>query len=62
MADEAYNIGVTAARAAAGSVVGKQAEPFLVVDSLAVTKDTVKDGWRKSLNKDVPATIADAIK
>lgn len=62
VADEAYTIGVTAARAAAGSLVGKQAEPFLVVDSLAVTKDTVKDGWKKSLNKDVPATIADAIK
>ena len=37
VADEAYNIGVTAARAAAGSLVGKKAEPFLVVDSLAVT-------------------------
>ena len=38
-----------------GSLVGKRAEPFLVVDSLAVTKDTVMDGWKKSLNKDVPA-------
>ncbi|MBD9593572.1 substrate-binding domain-containing protein [Ensifer sp. ENS07] len=62
VADEAYNIGVTAARAAAGSLVGKKAEPFLVVDSLAVTKATVADGWKKSLNKDVPASIADAMK
>ncbi|MBB6465646.1 substrate-binding domain-containing protein [Aminobacter carboxidus] len=62
VADEAYNIGVTVARAAAGSLVGKSAEPFLVVDSLAVTKDTVADGWKKSLNKDMPATIADALK
>lgn len=62
VADEAYNIGVTVARAAAGSLVGKPAEPFLVVDSLAVTKDTVADGWKKSLNKDVPASIADAMK
>ncbi|MDB5556463.1 MAG: ABC-type sugar transport system periplasmic component RbsB [Rhizobium sp.] len=62
VADEAYNIGVTVARATAGSLIGKEAAPFLVVDSLAVTKDTVKDGWKKSLNKDVPASIADALK
>jgi len=62
VADEAYSIGVTLARATAGSLVGKTAEPFLVVDSLAVTKDTVRDGWKKSLNKDVPTTIADALK
>jgi ribose transport system substrate-binding protein len=62
VADEAYSIGTTVARAAAGSLVGHQAAPFLVVDSLAVTKDTVKEGWRKSLNTDVPATIADALK
>jgi ribose transport system substrate-binding protein len=62
VADEAYNIGVTVARAAAGSLVGKSAAPFLVVDSLAVTKDTVKEGWKTSLNRDVPASIADAMK
>jgi ribose transport system substrate-binding protein len=62
VADEAYSIGVTVARAAAGSLVGKSAEPFLVVDSLAVTKDTIAEGWKKSLNKDVPATVTDAMK
>lgn len=62
VADEAYNIGVTVARATAGSLVGKQAAPFLVVDSLAVTKDTVKEGWQKSLHRDVPASIAAALK
>lgn len=62
VADEAYTIGVTAARSAAGAMLGKEAAPFLVVDSLAVTKDTVKDGWKRSLNKDVPQSIADALK
>ncbi|MBN9552701.1 MAG: substrate-binding domain-containing protein [Alphaproteobacteria bacterium] len=62
VADEAYSIGVTLARASAGSLVGLKAEPFYAVDSIAVTKETVKDGWKKSLNKDVPATIADAMK
>jgi ribose transport system substrate-binding protein len=62
IADEAYNIGVTLARATAGSLVGKKAEPFVVVDAIAVTKDTVKEGWKKSLNADVPATIQEALK
>lgn len=62
VADEAYDIGVTVARAAAGSLVGKAAEPFLVVDSLAVTKETVAEGWNKSLRKDMPASIAEATK
>jgi ribose transport system substrate-binding protein len=62
IADEAYMIGITAARAAAASLIGKQSAPFLVVGSLAVTSGTVKDGWKQSLNKDVPAALADALK
>lgn len=62
VADEAYNIGRTAARAAAGSLIGKEAAPFLVVDSLAVTKDSVLDGWKASLNKDAPESIVEALK
>lgn len=62
VADEAYNIGRTAARAAAGSLIGKKAEPFLVVDSLAVTKENVLAGWKTSLNKDAPESIAEALK
>lgn len=62
VADEAYDIGVTVARATAGSLVGKGAEPFLVVDSLAVTKETVAEGWKKSLHKDMPESIAEATK
>ena len=60
VADEAYQIGVTAARAAAGSLVGKSSPPFLVVDSIAVTRDTLKDGWQRSLNKHVPASLSEA--
>ena len=61
VADEAYSIGVTLARATAGSLVGKSAPPFLAVDSIAVTKDTVREGWKKSLNKDIPASVAEAL-
>ena len=62
VADEAYNIGVTLARATAGAMIGREAAPFLVVDSLAVTKENVKEGWYKSLHKDAPASITDALK
>lgn len=59
VADEAYNIGVTAARAAAAGLVGRSVEPFLVVDALAVTRDNVADGWNQSLHVDAPATVLD---
>jgi ribose transport system substrate-binding protein len=56
VADEAYNIGVTVARAAAGSLVGKTAAPFLVVDSLAVTRiRSGKAGRRLSTRRFPPA-------
>ena len=60
VADEAYAIGRTAARAAAGALVGKQAAPFLVVGSLAVTRDNIADGWMRSLNKPAPASVIEA--
>ena len=62
VADEAYMIGVTAARAAAGALVGKQAPAFLVVNSIAVTKDTLAEGWKQSLGKEPPSSMGDAPK
>lgn len=62
VADEAYMIGQTVARSAAGSLVGKSFDPFLVVDSVAVTKDNVLAGWSQSLHKDAPQAIIDAAK
>ncbi len=60
VADEAYNIGVTVARAAALGLLKQPVEPFLVVDALAVTADGVLDGWMTSLNMEAPATIVQA--
>ena len=62
VADEAYEIGRTAARAAAAALIGKEAAPFLVVDSLAVTKDSVAEGWQRSLHTDAPASVLEAAK
>ena len=57
VADEAYAIGQTLARAAAASLVGKELAPFYAVDAIAVTKDNVKEGWFQSLHRDPPATL-----
>ena len=62
IADEAYNIGVNAARAAAAGLLGKSVDPFLVVDALAIGPDNVEQGWSQSLNKTPPATVSAAAK
>lgn len=60
VADEAYAIGRTLARAAAGSLIGKAFPPFLAVNAIAVTKDNVLEGWKQSLNSDAPKSVVDA--
>lgn len=62
VADEAYDIGQTAARASAAALLGKAAPPFLVVGSLAVTRDTIAEGWQRSLHTDAPASVLEAAK
>lgn len=57
IADEAFNIGVTAARAAALGLLKVSVAPFLVVDALAVTKNNVEQGWMQSLNMSPPISI-----
>jgi ribose transport system substrate-binding protein len=57
VADEAYAIGQTLARASAASLIGKKLEPFYAVDAIAVTKDNVKEGWFQSLHRDPPASL-----
>ena len=57
VADEAYNIGVTAARAAALGLLDKPVDPFLVVDALAIGPGGVGEGWMRSLNKEPPASV-----
>jgi ribose transport system substrate-binding protein len=58
VADEAYMIGQTLARAAAASLVGETLAPFYAVDALAVTKDNIQEGWFQSLHRDPPASLS----
>lgn len=57
IADEAYNIGIYAARAGAADLLGRDVDPFLVVDALIVTADNVAEGWQQSLHRDAPASV-----
>lgn len=62
IADEAYNIGVYAARAGAAGLLGKSVDPFLVVGAVIVGPDNVSEGWKQSLNREPPQSILDATK
>lgn len=57
IADETYNIGVYAARAAAAGLLGRDVDPFLVVDALSIGADGIAEGWEKSLNSEAPDTL-----
>jgi len=59
---EAYSIGTTAARAAALALLNESVPPFLVVNSQIVTRENVREGWKKSLNEEAPPSIIDAMK
>ncbi len=62
VADQAYAIGVAAARAGALSLLDKKPDAFLVVGADIVSKDNVVEGWRASLNREPPQSIIDALK
>ena len=62
VADQAYAIGVTAARAAALSLLAKNVDSFLVVGADIVNKANVADGWRTSLHREPPQSVLNALK
>jgi ribose transport system substrate-binding protein len=62
VADQAYVIGVAAARAGALNLLDKKADPFLVVGADIVSRENVAEGWRTSLHRDPPPSVVDALK
>jgi len=45
----------------ARAVLGAENPPFIVAPALSVTKDNVAEGWKKSLHKDAPQSVLDAL-
>lgn len=62
VADEAYELGRAMAAVGARAVLGAENPPFIVAPALSVTKDNVAEGWQKSLRKDAPASVLEALK
>ena len=57
--DEAYQIGITGARAIALGLIGEKTAPYYAVNALTVTRETVKQGYQNSLHRELPAAIGD---
>ncbi|WP_454856291.1 substrate-binding domain-containing protein [Rhizobium binxianense] len=62
VADKAYELGRAMAATGLKSLLGQDTPPFIVAPALTVTKETVSDGWKNSLNRDAPQSILDAVK
>ena len=62
VADKAYELGRAMAATGLKSLLGQDTPPFIVAPALTVTKETVSDGWKNSLNRDAPQSILDAAK
>ena len=62
IADEAYSIGVAAAKAAAVALLDRKVDPLLVVGAGIVRKENLAEGWRASLHTEPPQSVLDAMK
>jgi len=58
IADQAYDLGVGMADAAAYALLGKQAPPFAVAGALSITKDTIAQGYQASLHQPAPDELS----
>jgi ribose transport system substrate-binding protein len=57
VADETYSIGVYAARAAAAGLLGRDVDPFLVVDAITVDANNIADGWMQAYRSEPPESL-----
>ena len=60
-ADEAYELGRAMAAVGGYGLIGKVAPAFAVAPAITVTKDNVQEGWQRSLNREPPQTVLDAM-
>lgn len=61
VADLPYELGVTLANAGIISMLGEETPPFVTVPAIKVTKENLKEGWKKSLHRELPVEIKNAI-
>ena len=61
IADRAHELGRALARSAGYGLLGKRAPPFVVVPALTITRSNLVEGYRKSLNREPPASVMKAL-
>ena len=57
-----YDQGVTEANLAAGSLIGKQAQPYIALSALPVDHSNVLDAWKKVYHQDPPSDLTSSYK
>ena len=57
-----FDQGVTEARLAAGSVLGKELPPYVALSALPVTHDNVLEAWQKVYQEPAPADLQSSFK
>lgn len=60
-ADKPYNEGELMVRLAALSLLEEETPPFVTVDVVTETQETIPEAWQESLNTDPPAEITEAL-
>ncbi|GAA3116621.1 substrate-binding domain-containing protein [Streptomyces rameus] len=59
-AQRPYDQGVTEARLAAYSLIGKKAPPYVALGALPVTHDNLLDSWRRVFHEQPPAEVRES--
>jgi ribose transport system substrate-binding protein len=59
-AQRPFDQGVTEARLAAGSLIGKKAPPYIALSALPVDHDNVLDAWKQVYHQDAPKFLTDS--
>jgi ribose transport system substrate-binding protein len=57
-----FDQGVTEARLAAGSLIGKTAPPYVALSALPVQHDNVLDAWKQVYHQDAPSDLTSSFK
>ncbi|MCU1628925.1 MAG: monosaccharide transporter substrate-binding protein family [Pseudonocardia sp.] len=61
-AQRPFDQGLTEAKLAAYSLIGKQAPPYVALDALPVTHDNVLEAWREVYHSDPPAQVTESLR
>ena len=59
-AQRPYDQGITEARLAVGSMIGKEAPPYVALGAVAVEKENVVDSWKLVFGEEAPTNLVEA--